>query len=393
MNCKEFSDLLDAYLAGTLPDGEAAAMKAHAQACPDCGLLAQACLDARRADEETEVPASFSASWRQRIREENNMEKKHNWKGWLAAAAALVFVVGGTLITRDGNRPAAGKRSAVYENSTSGTAVSASYRAPSYTDYEDGAYAMEEAAYAVSDAAPAAKTADNGAARQEKIIRSASFTLRTLRYDEDLQTLQDLTAQAGGRVEYMTSSGDASAGQLRSASLTLRIPAERLDDFLAGAQGIGNVTALTREMEDVSDSYYDTQTRLETQQKKLQRLQALLASATKVSDLIEIESAIADAQYYIDRYTSQLKGYDSKAEYSTVRVSLKEIREEEAEDTSWGHRLVLRLQESLEGGWAFLQDLVIFLVSVLPWMAAAALAIVIVIRIIRKKKEKNGKKE
>ena len=321
------------------------------------------------------------------------MEKKHNWKGWLAAAAALVFVVGGTLITRDGNHPAAGKRSAVYENSTSGTAVSASYRAPSYTDYEDGAYAMEEAAYAVSDAAPAAKTADNGAARQEKIIRSASFTLRTLRYDEDLQTLQDLTAQAGGRVEYMTSSGDASAGQLRSASLTLRIPAERLDDFLAGAQGIGNVTALTREMEDVSDSYYDTQTRLETQQKKLQRLQALLASATKVSDLIEIESAIADAQYYIDRYTSQLKGYDSKVEYSTVRVSLKEIREEEAEDTSWGHRLVLRLQESLEGGWAFLQDLVIFLVSVLPWMAAAALAIVIVVRIIRKKKEKNGKKE
>ena len=29
------------------------------------------------------------------------MEKKHNWKGWLAAAATLVFVVGGTLITRE----------------------------------------------------------------------------------------------------------------------------------------------------------------------------------------------------------------------------------------------------------------------------------------------------
>ena len=138
------------------------------------------------------------------------------------------------------------------------------------------------------------RRADESTAREEKIIRSASFTLKTAAYDADLESLQQLTASVGGRVEYLSSSGDKKSGQLRRASLTLRIPSSRLDEFLAGAEQIGDVTAMTQEMEDVSGSYYDIQSRLETQQEKMKRLQSLMASAQDVSDLIEIESAIAE---------------------------------------------------------------------------------------------------
>ena len=405
MNCKDFSNLLDAYVDGSLSQAEANQMRDHAAACPDCAAMLTLLQDARRMDEEIEVPEAFSSSWRQRIREEEKMEEKRiknvPWKTWLAAAAVLVFVLGGTALTR-GDMPSRTQLTGAASNSaqakTTGSSVARRNADNGNVLFEDMAAPMMMAAYEDYNAAEkeeaAAEVPAAGEARQEKIIRNASFTVKTTDYDTDLERLQTLAKDLGGRVEYLSASGDAASGQTRSASLTLRIPAQQLDEFLSGVEGIGNVTAMTQEMQDVSDSYYDVQTRLDTQRKKLERLQAMFTAAEDVSDLIEIESAIADAQYYIDRYTSQLKTYDSKVEYSTVNASVREVRVTEMKEVTLGQRIAEGFQNSLDAGAEFLEDMVIFLVSALPWLIAVAVVIVIVRLIVRKvKRNKTGKKE
>lgn len=413
MNCKEFSTLLDAYVDGSLSETEANQMRDHAAACPDCAAMLTLLQDARRMDEEIEVPETFSSSWRQRIREEEEMEEKKTrkfpWKTWLAAAAVLVFVLGGTAVTR-GSMPArtavgtATQSTSAAADAGSSNGVAARKMAAAGTanemyDYDLTAeMPMMAAAYddydEVAEEAEAEAATGSSEARQEKIIRNASFTVKTTAYDTDLDQLQTLARDMGGRVEYLNTYGDAASGQTRSASLTLRIPAQRLDEFLSGVEGIGNVTAMTQEMQDVSDSYYDVQTRLDTQRKKLERLQAMFTVAEEVSDLIEIESAIADAQYYIDRYTSQLKSYDGKVEYSTVNATVREVRVTEMKEVTLGQRIAEGFHNSLEGGLEFLEDMLIFLVSVLPWLIGVAAVVVIVSLIVRKaKKNHQGKKE
>ena len=407
MDCKEFSNLLDAYMDGALPDAEADRLKAHADECEACAALLALRQDCRRMDGEIQVPDSFSSSWRQAIREEKEMEgnnkKKVNWKAWVSVAAALIFVIGGTLASRDdlpsrrtystANADAsyAAKMAAEPANGVAYRAAGSALGGVAY-DSAPAPYPMMEAAYEMDDAAEAEEAYDSGA-QEEKIIRSASFTVKTTDYDADLQRIQDLTAEMGGRVEYLSSSGDASSGQTRNASLTLRIPARRLDDFLTDAQGIGTITGMTQEMEDVSDSYYDIKTRLKTQQEKLNRLQAMMAQAEDVSDLIEIESAIADAQYYIDRYTGQLKSYDSKVDYSTVRVTVRETRATEIKEVSLGERILTGIGDSFQAfGW-FLEDMVIFVASALPWLIALGVVIFIAALVIRKHKNKKNKGE
>ena len=410
MDCKEFSNLLDAYMDGALPDAEARRMRDHAAECEACAAMLSLRQDCRRLDGEIQVPDSFSSAWRQTIREERNMEEKSkkavHWKTWASIAAALIFVVGGTLASRDGlpsRKVTSTANSAVsYAEKTTGSP--AAYRSmaagsASNFAYDAGAmeYPMEAAAYEMDDAVEYEYAEESSAAAvKEKIIRSASFTVKTADYEADLQKIQDLTAEMGGRVEYLSSNGDASSGQTRSASLTLRIPSQRLDAFLTGAQGIGTITGMTQEMEDVSDSYYDTQTRLETQREKLKRLQALMAQAEDVSDLIEIESAIADTQYYIDRYTGTLKSYDSRVDYSTVRVTVRETKVTETKEVSLGERILTGIGDSFqEFGW-FLEDMVIFLASALPWLIALAVigcVIALVIRRRKNRKNKNGKKD
>ena len=411
MNCKDFSTLLDAYVDGSLSEKEANQMRDHAAACPDCAAMLTLLEDARRMDEEIEVPETFSSSWRQRIGEEEEMEEKKTrifpWKTWLAAAAVLVFVLGGTAMTR-GSMPARTAVGTATQNtsvsadggSSNGIAARKMTAAGASNEIYDYAVPAEMpmmAAYddydEVAEEAEAEAAAGSSEARQEKIIRNASFTVKTTDYDTDLDRLQTLAKDIGGRVEYLNTYGDATTGQTRSASLTLRIPAQRLDEFLSGVEGIGNVTTMTQEMQDVSDSYYDVQTRLDTQRKKLERLQAMFNVAEEVSDLIEIESAIADAQYYIDRYTSQLKSYDGKVEYSTVNATVREVRVTEMKEVTLGQRIAEGFHNSLEGGMEFLEDMLIFLVSVLPWLIIVAAVVVIVSLIVRKAKKNHGKKE
>lgn len=418
MDCKEFSNLLDAWIEGTLSDGEADRMQAHAAECGACASLLALRKDCRRLDEDIEVPDSFSSSWRQMIREEAKMEQNQEksagkarrikaWTGWLAAAAALVFIIGGTLTSR-GSLPGrttnavkapgvneSAKRASSYDSgaplasqpsAASGSASNELYDAYLFEDY---AVPMMEALEDDFDA----EYEETEESAPAKIIRTASFTIKTTVYDDDLARVQALALDMGGRVEYLSSYGDASSGQTRSASLTLRIPAQRLDEFLEGAEQIGTVTAMTQDMEDVSDSYYDTQTRLETQRAKLKRLQEMMSLAEDVADLIDIEDAIADAQYAIDRYTGQIKSYDSRVNDSTVTVSIREIKIIESQEVTLGQRIGFALEDSLHGGLEFLEDAAVFLMAALPWLIVLAAAALVIVLVIRKKNKKTQKGE
>ena len=188
-------------------------------------------------------------------------------------------------------------------------------------------------------------------------------------------------------VEYISQFGDHNTGEMRNASLTLRIPSEKLDGFLETVESVGNVSSFTSRVEDVTESYYDVQARLDTQLKKMERLQELLLEAKEMSDLLQVESSIADTQYMIDSYQSQLKGMDDDVNYSTVSVFVQETRVVEAEEATFIQRIGAGIVDSVSSGVGFLGDAVVFILSIVPWLLLLALIIVIV-KIIRKRRKK-----
>lgn len=384
MDCEKLNHLLDAYLDGTLNDEEKQAVEQHVGECEECKTLLQMCRDLRA--EEGPVPASFSASWRQAVRKEEEMEKKqqrkHSLRSIALIAAAFVFIVGGTFITRDRNS----KGSESYD---AGVSYNMSESAPANgavtlkRSFSSSDQVVEETSY---DAA-APMTASAESVQPQKLIRRVDFTIRTMAFDQVVENLNALTAEMGGRVEFFSQYGDSSAGTLRNASFTLRIPADKLDAFLTDVENVGNVTSFTSQVEDVTESYYDIETRLNTQLAKMERLQALMAEATEVSDLIEIESSIADTQYMIDHYQGRLNGMDDDVNYSTVTVYVQETRVAETKEASFLERIGAGIVDSLHDGLQFLGDMVVFLLSMLPWIALIVV-IVVIAKGIRKKKRK-----
>ena len=122
-------------------------------------------------------------------------------------------------------------------------------------------------------------SADSGSTvlKDQKIIYTGTLNLETTEFDAAAKALTELAESLGG---YLESSTVGSGGRgYRWADYTVRVPSAQFQGFLDQAGGLAHVTWQNTELQNITETYYDTDGRLKTQQIKLERLQKLLAQA------------------------------------------------------------------------------------------------------------------
>lgn len=225
-----------------------------------------------------------------------------------------------------------------------------------------------------------------------KVIYTAYVSMETKEFDSSVKLIEELAKKNNAYFE-MASVSNASA-YYRSASYVVRIPAEQLDAFLEEVQTICTVTNMQKYAEDVSESYFDIETRLETAKTKLARLRELLAAASDMQDIITLENEISNTQYQIDNLTGTLNHYDSQITYSTVSIDLREVYKvtEENAPLTFGQHIVKAFKDGLAGFGNFMEGLLIFLAGNWIWLLILAAVIVIVILLITRRRRNRKEK-
>jgi hypothetical protein len=244
--------------------------------------------------------------------------------------------------------------------------------------------AAAEADYGYNGEVSDASAAGTG---ERKIIRTASLNLETTEFDQATAALSQLTADCGGW--FASSSVNHRGSGYRYADYTVRIPVERYSDYLNRAGQTCHLLYQEEYEDDITTSYYDTAGRLKTQQIKLERLQALLAQAEKMEDIITIESAISETEQQIDDLSGTVQHYDDQVDYATVYISLQEVYKlsnvEETPD-SYGSRL----GSAFAGGWRDfvdgLEDVTVALAYGWMWVILLVVIVVVVVRILGKRR-------
>lgn len=228
-----------------------------------------------------------------------------------------------------------------------------------------------------------------------KIIRTADITIQTTEFDAAVEALNRLTQDKGGYYETakVDSGGYYNQYANRSAYFVVRIPRENFTTFRDSTGSIGHVRSISESSQDVGESYYDTEARLNTLTTKRDRLLSLLEKADKMEDIITLENALADVQYQIDMYTSTLRKYDSLIGYSTFRISLNEvieITEEPSEKESFGSKFIANLKKGFKEFGEAVQDFAIWfarnLIGIVIFVAVVIVIIVIVRRSLRRRR-------
>ena len=245
------------------------------------------------------------------------------------------------------------------------------------TASDDGAWNGQEVSSAGADLAE----------RGVKMVYTASIEMQTLEFDQAAQDIAALVESMGGYFEQKNFSNYSSS--YRHASYTVRVPAEQFTDFCAQVGTLCHVTWQSDTAENISEQYYDTQSRLETAQIKLERLQELLSKADNMADIITIESAISDTEYEIESLSGTLRHYDALVDYATVSLTLSEtykLDENEGAPLTFGARIARAFTNGLRDTGVFLEDLAIGIANNLVFLAVLAALAVIVVRAVRKKK-------
>lgn len=270
------------------------------------------------------------------------------WKGLAACAAFCVVAGGAASVLHLGVIGVGGAKS-------SGPATFSSREATGFSmENSVSSYAMASAPAVADDTmnerSAAAGGADTGtavltsgelesagesahAAESSKIIYTANLTLESKDYDAARAALDAALAEAGG---YMESSDEyANSGSRRSLSLTLRVPQENYESFLAAVAATGNVTYKSQQADDVTTQYMDVETRLANLEAQRTRLQELQAQADNLSDLLQIETSLTDVQSQIESWQSQLDWYSNQVQQCTVYVNLNEVQNYTPTDESF----------------------------------------------------------
>ena len=243
----------------------------------------------------------------------------------------------------------------------------------------------------------ASATADT--IRQEsgqKLIRRVNIDAET----EDLETLLgELTKQISALDGYIENqelyNGSSYASyRSRSANLTIRIPADKLDAFIGQVKDVSNVVSYNESQEDVTLTYVSTESRIKALETEQARLLELLGQAQNMSDLLEIEARLTDVRYELENVTSQLLVLANKVDYATVRLYISQVKEytEVEEQTVW-QRIATGFKSNLKDLGEGLVDFFVWILTYSPQLILIAAVLAVAVIVLRRRKKKLKKNQ
>ena len=260
------------------------------------------------------------------------------------------------------------------------------------TAYE---YGLDTSAYADMDKAKL-NTGDMYGGR--KIIRNYDISLATNTFDDDLAYINAKLSELGGYVLSSSLSGskpEAYGDSGRSLSMTLRVPAEKASDFVSGVQRLGKVDYIHDYTDDVTDQYFDVDTRLAVLKDQLERLRAIMVETDNLADIITLEERISEVMLQIEELTGTLKRYDALIAYTTIDISINERNaiSGPADTKGTGERISEGFTDTLNGVATFFVNFFVWFVSSLPVLIILAAITVAVVFIVKHAVKKNGAKK
>lgn len=155
------------------------------------------------------------------------------------------------------------------------------------------------------------------------IIRTGFASVEVDNVDDAANKVRALAASLGGHVA--NSQFEGGEHNVRSATLELKIPAQRYDEAVNKLATIGEVESVNSTSEDVGEEFVDVTARVENARRLEQRLIQLLANRTaRLADVLAVERELARVREEIERAEGRLRYLRTRAATSTLTVLVHE---------------------------------------------------------------------
>lgn len=175
--------------------------------------------------------------------------------------------------------------------------------------YEDSFVGAEESLPMISSQNDAFQT-------EKKLIKTGNINLEIENLSESILKVEEWISSYGG---YISNSSNSE----KNAWFNIKIPSSKFDDAMNSACSLGKVLNHSENTEDVSEQYYDLESRLQNKKTMKSKLEGYLSNAKDIKDLLEIERELNSVISDIDSMEGRLKRLSNQVEYSTITINLQ----------------------------------------------------------------------
>ena len=157
------------------------------------------------------------------------------------------------------------------------------------------------------------------AAGTSRVIKNATLEVSVKKggLGEGYQRAVDAAAAVGGWVQASQTGTD-------QATLTLKVPSDKLEGVVGAIRGLGKVTSVSESGEDVTAEFIDLEARIGHWRAQEAVFVGLMAKARTIPETIQIQQQLSTIQEQIEQLEGRRKYLDGETSFSTVKLSLVE---------------------------------------------------------------------
>nr|DAI22114.1 MAG TPA: protein of unknown function (DUF4349) [Caudoviricetes sp.] len=411
MKCDEALNIIDMYLDECTDAYNEKEFLEHIQTCESCR---NAYNEIKRITSElnnTEylpLPDDFHSELTDKLIKSGKKRNKSRIVKYsaLAACAVLVFMTGAYMkdlyyMASSGSSAQSADSASVTESSGMSRSASGEMPQASYEPYADGA-SLEGYGTAESEAQSSSENSYSSTALSakeqnisRKIIKTGYISINVASFDEVSQLIKTYTEQNGGYVEQSNQFADydsqTNTYKGKSGNITVRIESAKFSDAMGYIETLGTLINQSESVNDITNSYVDTQSRLEVKEQEKERLSELLNNADNISDIITIEGRLTEVISDIESYEAQLNAYDDVVDYSTINVNITEKDDDGIipAKTDFANKAVYNFKDSARTLFSGFEGIVLLIIRL--WAPIAVVAVIAVISVVFIKSKKNKK--
>ncbi|MDW8203147.1 MAG: DUF4349 domain-containing protein, partial [Cyanobacteriota bacterium SKYGB_h_bin112] len=157
-----------------------------------------------------------------------------------------------------------------------------------------------------SAAEPIDVAANSSQAARPQLIRRAELRLIVDSIPDTLKQISALLQKQGGDLLNSSIQQPNRPNQHRTASLTMRVPQERLDTALADLATLGSVERQVVTAEDVSTQLVDMNARLKNLRRTEETLLKIMERSGSVGDVLNVARELSNVRQTIEQLDAQL---------------------------------------------------------------------------------------
>lgn len=221
----------------------------------------------------------------------------------------------------------------------------------------------------------------------KKIIKTAEISIEVENYKNVKVSIAKVVDKWKG---YISRENEENNEYKVSNSIDIRIPSENFEKISEELVSLAKKLDYKRvNATDITDEYYDTKTRLESNKKVEQSYLDLLKRANSIGDILEIQTKLGEIREEIESKEGRMKRMDDQVAYSTITLLFYELHDYKyIPEKSPG--FFARMAKAVHSGWEGFVSFFIALFYLWPLWLLAAVGVYILLRFLRrgKKKEK-----